>query len=284
MANGGGGLIDDILVYRLPYGYAVVCNASNRGEVVAQFERHRAGVVDTMLDRTLDTAMIAVQGPRALATLQPLFNAPLDGLKYYHVTDGTAARLGRRGRQPDGLHGRGRLRADRPGGQGRARSGTALLDSGRTRGDRPVRPGRRDTLRFEAAMPLYGHELSETTNPYAAGVGWAVKLDKGEFVGREALCALQGRARPGAGRPPPRRQADRPPGEPGAARRPGRSASSPRAPSRRPWAEPRHGPGRPRRPPRSATSLVVDVRGHDEPARVVKLPFYRRSAAPSHRS
>src|SRR3954447_14147197 len=69
MANGGGGLIDDILVYRLPAGYAVVCNASNRGPVVAEFERLRGSASASMLDRTLDTAMIAVQGPRALDTL-----------------------------------------------------------------------------------------------------------------------------------------------------------------------------------------------------------------------
>src|SRR5205085_8304450 len=69
------------------------------------------------------------------------------------------------------------------------------LDSGRRAGIRPCGLGARDTLRFEAAMPLYGHELSETINPYAAGLGWAVKLNKGEFIGREALRAF--RADPG---------------------------------------------------------------------------------------
>ena len=68
----------------------------------------------------------------------------------------------------------------------------ALLESGKPHGIQACGLGARDTLRLEAAMPLYGHELSETINPYAAGVGWAVKLDKGEFAGRDALTGLQG--------------------------------------------------------------------------------------------
>ena len=119
-----------------------------------------------------------------------------------------------RRRQPDGLHRRGRVRADRAGEPGRARSGTALLESGRGHGILPCGLGARDTLRFEAAMPLYGHELSESINPYAAGVGWAVKLDKGEFVGREALRRWKADPGPDAGRPAARGQADRPPGCP----------------------------------------------------------------------
>ncbi len=98
----------------------------------------------------------------------------------------------------------------------------ALLESGRGHGILPCGLGARDTLRFEAAMPLYGHELSEAINPYAAGVGWAVKLDKGEFVGREALRAFKANPRHDPGRPPPGGQADRPPGVPRSGQRPGR--------------------------------------------------------------
>ena len=87
----------------------------------------------------------------------------------------------------------------------------ALLESGKAHGIKPCGLGARDTLRLEAAMPLYGHELSESINPYAAGVGWAVKLDKGEFAGRDALRhskAAPGRCRVGL---EARSQADRPP-------------------------------------------------------------------------
>src|SRR5437016_9276411 len=84
MTNDQGGVIDDILVYRQPFAYLVVCNASNRTNVLAQLERQRGGAAGSMRDRTLDTAMIAIQGPRALETLQPLFNQPLEPVGYYH--------------------------------------------------------------------------------------------------------------------------------------------------------------------------------------------------------
>ena len=186
MANEQGGLIDDILVYRLPVGYALVCNASNRPQVLAQLERHRQGCDATLSDRTVGTAMIAVQGPAALDTLQPLFGAPLGPVKYYHSilgrlldsVDAVVSRTGYTGE--DGY--------ERIVAAGAAvRIWEALLDAGRGRGIVPCGLGARDTLRFEAAMPLYGHELSAVINPYAAGVGWAVKLGKGDFVGREAL-------------------------------------------------------------------------------------------------
>ena len=86
MATDTGGVIDDILVYRQPFAYIVVCNASNRGPVKAQLNscERRDG---NFVDRTVDTAMIAIQGPR-LATLQPLFDQPLESVPYYHLTMG----------------------------------------------------------------------------------------------------------------------------------------------------------------------------------------------------
>ena len=137
-------------------------------------------------------------------------------------------------------------------------------------------------------MPLYGHELSETINPFAAGVGWAVKLDKGEFVGRDALRSCK--ARPGLTRDRPARS--KASGSPARARScwraTARSAWSPRGRSRPTLqAEPGDGPGRPAGRGASAPRLTVDVRGHREPASVVKLPFYkrpsRRATAPDRR-
>jgi aminomethyltransferase len=87
MAKEQGGVIDDVLVYRLPASYNMVCNAANRNSVLAQLERFRPAAQGTVLtDCTRDTAMIAVQGPQALATLQPLVDAPLEPLAYYHAT------------------------------------------------------------------------------------------------------------------------------------------------------------------------------------------------------
>ena len=185
LATDTGGVIDDILVYRQPYAYFVVCNASNRGPVKARLEQLRAGARGNFLDRTLDTAMIAVQGPRALETLQPLFDQSLEKVPYYHFTMGQ-------------LHGGLNAVISRTGYTGEdgfelvvgASSAVtvweALMESGKPHGIQPCGLGARDTLRLEAAMPLYGHELSESINPYAAGVGWAVKFDKGEFAGRRA--------------------------------------------------------------------------------------------------
>ena len=196
-------------------------------------------------DRTADTAMIAVQGPSALATVQPLFNQPLEPVKYYHLTMGlllgdVTAVVSR-----TGYTGEDGLRADRGSRQGRARVWNALLDSGRSHGIAPCGLGARDTLRFEAAMPLYGHELSDSINPYAAGVGWAVKLDKGEFVGREALRALEKIAGAGQDRPPPRGQADRPPGHARARRRAAGGHGHLRHLRPDPPVQPGHGAGRP---------------------------------------
>ena len=165
VANDRGGVIDDILVYRQPMAYLVVCNASNRSKVVEQFERHRADDAGTMRDRTPDTAMIAVQGPRALETLQPLFNQPLEPIRYYHLTmgrlldrfDAVISRTGYTGE--DGFE-------VMVGAGAATEVWEALLESGKPRGIIPCGLGARDTLRLEAAMPLYGHELSEDTDPF----------------------------------------------------------------------------------------------------------------------
>src|SRR5208283_2123971 len=181
-----GGLIDDILVYRHQYGYYLVCNASNRPAVLAQLQQQRRGAVGNFHDRTRETAMIAVQGPEALATVQPLFDQPLEPVKYYRLTMGrvlgdvhaVVSRTGYTGEDGYELI----VAANQA-----ERVWNAILASGQSHGILPCGLGARDTLRFEAAMPLYGHELSEAINPYAALVGWAVKLDKGDFIGRESL-------------------------------------------------------------------------------------------------
>jgi aminomethyltransferase len=125
-------------------------------------------------------------------------------------------------------------------------------------------------------MPLYGHELSETINPFAAGVGWAVKLDKGEFVGREALRASK--ANPGQARVGLRLEGKRIARQGAGVLREGRTIGTVTSGTFSPTlgqslamalVEPSASP--------LGTSVVVDVRGHEEPATVVKLPFYRRS-------
>jgi aminomethyltransferase len=277
MANGGGGLIDDVLVYRTPYGHLMVCNASNRGNVLAQLERHREGRTAILVDRTADTAMIAVQGPRAFETVQPLFSSLLEPVKYYHLmlgrvlgdVDAVVSRTGYTGEDGFELI---------VGAAAATRVWEALIESGRAHGIVPCGLGARDTLRFEAAMPLYGHELNEVVNPYAVGLGWVVKLDKGPFVGRDAL--VEAKAHPGQTRVGLRLEGKR------IARQGAKVFRGEQV-----VGLVTSGTFAPTLGQTLAMALVepdcavvdmalqVDVRGHVEAARVVNLPFYRRPAS-----
>ena len=275
VANADGGVIDDILVYRQPFAYLVVCNASNRINVVSQLESQRSGAVGNFADRTTGTAMIAVQGPRALETVQPLFDQPLASVPYYHLTMGrllgnvttVISRTGYTGEDGFELI---------VGNSAAVPLWEALLDSGKPHGVIACGLGARDTLRLEAGMPLYGHELSETIDPYSAGLAWAVKLDKGDFVGRLALERFKAR--------PPRARV----GLMLEGKRIARQGSAVYSGDRQ-VGEVTSGTFSPtlqvslamayvdRAAQKTGTKLAVDVRGHREPARVVKLPFYKRA-------
>jgi aminomethyltransferase len=186
-----GGIIDDLIVYRTERGYLLVCNAANHDAVLEHLERLCGhGDFDAQLDDRSDrTALIAPQGPRAAELLAGLTDLALDDLGYYRSLRGTVAgidclvaRTGYTGE--DGFE----LFVD-------ARRATqlwdALMAAGQPLGLKPCGLGSRDTLRLEAGMPLYGNELDRDTNPYEANLGRVVKLDKGEFVGRAALAAVQ---------------------------------------------------------------------------------------------
>ncbi len=185
MVNDDGGVIDDILVYRTGDSYSMVCNASNRLKVIAQLEVHRHKFDAMVNDLTPTTAMIAVQGPRALATAQAIVDINLGDISYYYATACTI--LGQPGLvSRTGYTGEDGVELIVPS-DGADALWNALLSSGHSWGIKPCGLGARDTLRFEAGMPLYGHEMDETVDPYSAGLGWAIKLKKGHFVGRDAL-------------------------------------------------------------------------------------------------
>ncbi len=274
MTNNHAGVIDDILVYRQPFAFLMVCNASNRTKVVEQLEHHRDDSAGTMRDRTLDTAMIAVQGPKALETLQPLFDQPLEQVGYYHLTMGQVRGCGGAVISRTGYTGEDGFEVIVSAGSA-VDLWNALLESGKPHGILPCGLGARDTLRLEAGMPLYGHELSEMIDPFTAGVGWAVKLDKGDFVGREALITRKAAhvlTRIGLileGRRIARQDASVLAGD----REAGRVTSGTFSPTLQAsvamaLVDPRIAT--------NETALVVDIRGHREPARVVNLPFYKR--------
>ena len=275
MVDEAGGILDDVLVYRRADGLAMVCNASSRPRVLAQLEACRAGFDASLIDQTIETAMIAVQGPAALATAQRHFDATLTDLPYYHNVAGTflgvpsiASRTGYTGE--DGFE------LIVPAAKA-VEAWEALMDAGRVFGIKPVGLGARDTLRFEAGMPLYGHEMDEATNPYAVGLGWAVKLKKGDFVGREALRRFK--ANPGRARIGLALEGKRIARQGAVVKRDGREIGVVTSGT--------FGPTLGRSlamasvAPEAAavdTPLVVDIRGHEEAARVVPLPFYRRPA------
>jgi aminomethyltransferase len=182
-----GGIIDDLIVYRLAEDrFLVVANASNAAVVSDALVHRIDGYTAVLDDRSLATGLVAVQGPRALEIVGPLADLDVAAIKYYGIAEGTVAgipalvaRTGYTGEDGFELF----VEIERTG-----EAWDAMLEAGRDRGLVPVGLGARDTLRLEAGMPLYGNELGRDTTPYDAGLGRVVKLGKpGDFVGRPAL-------------------------------------------------------------------------------------------------
>jgi len=193
LLNEAGGIIDDLVVYRLgDERFFVVANAGNRAPVVAALTERAAGFADLSVDdQSDDIALIAVQGPHSRAILEATVGitdvaTPLDELKYYFSTDalfdGAPLLIGRTGYTgEDGFE--LYLSTDRA-----AELWQALTVAGADKGLIPAGLASRDTLRLEAGMPLYGHELGLDTFPVQAGLGRVVNLKKeDDFVGRAAV-------------------------------------------------------------------------------------------------
>ncbi|HXQ28938.1 MAG TPA: glycine cleavage system aminomethyltransferase GcvT [Gemmatimonadales bacterium] len=178
-----GTFVDDCVVYRFDDRLMIVVNAANIAKDWEHVVAHKPGANARLRDVSDDTALIAVQGPKAEALLAPLTPLPLSQIAYYHFASGTLAgvqcfvsRTGYTGEDGFELYCRG---------EDAEKVWHAVAGEGRAV---PCGLGARDTLRLEAAYPLYGQDIDATTTPYEAGLGWIVKLDKGaEFVGREAL-------------------------------------------------------------------------------------------------
>lgn len=179
--NEDGGIVDDVLVYRWPYGWAMVVNASNRLAVVDRLNGYLAGKACQLQDQTTTTGMIALQGPKAVDLAADLFDVDVKAIKYYYAMAtrcrGSQCVISRTGYTgEDGIEvmmGNGPI--------------VELWEELVKRGALPCGLGARDTLRLEAAMPLYGHELNADLDPFQAGLSWAVKTAKGEFVGKAAM-------------------------------------------------------------------------------------------------
>jgi aminomethyltransferase len=176
-----GGILDDVLVYKWPYGMAMVVNASNRLKIVDWLTRQKADRRVDIVDQTISTCMIAVQGPKAVEVCQGLTEADISKLAYYYATP---TRLADR---PCVVSRTGYTGEDGFEFMVGAEQGLALWETLAAKGAKPCGLGARDTLRLESGMPLYGHELSEEIDPFQAGLARAVKMEKGDFTGRAAL-------------------------------------------------------------------------------------------------
>jgi aminomethyltransferase len=188
ICNHDGGILDDVLIYRLPDRWELVVNASNR-EKIANWIRHTAGFSAVeFADQTLATGMIAIQGPRALEIVASATGTDFSDLKYYSTRDASVFNLPALVSRT-GYTGEDGLELVVPAEQSQS-VWEALLEAGQSYGIKPAGLGCRDTLRLEAAMPLYGHELNESTDPLSAGLQFAVKLQKSDFIGKSALDAV----------------------------------------------------------------------------------------------
>ena len=185
-----GGILDDLIVYRLgPERFLVVANAGNATLVSDAVHDRIEGFRAVLDDRSLATSLVAVQGPLAAEVLGPIADVDLAGLRYYAIAEGTVAGVPALVART-GYTGEDGFEVFVEWGRGPA-VWEAILAAGRDRGVVPCGLGARDTLRLEAGMPLYGNELDTATNPFEAGLGRVVHLERPEpFVGREALARV----------------------------------------------------------------------------------------------
>jgi aminomethyltransferase len=281
-----GGIVDDLIVYRLAPGRVlVVCNAANRDSVVSHFRQYLAPRAESpgavvMTDVTEETGLLAVQGPRALrlATLLGASPSLAKELRRFRLAPAvlagfecTLARTGYTGE--DGVE-------VFCAAEHAVELWRALLREGEPLGALPIGLAARDTLRLEACLSLYGNEIDRGTHPFEAGLGWTVKLDKGDFVGREALARIAATA-------PVRKLVGFEMTGRGIARH-GYAISSP---SGEPLGTCTSGAPSPTlgknvglgyvsvEHARTGCELLVDCRGRSVSAVVVDTPFYRRSPA-----
>jgi aminomethyltransferase len=199
MCNERGGIVDDVIVMRSGNGnhHIIVVNASTREKDVAWMrERVPSGV--ELHDLSDELALIAVQGPRAVDVLEPLARMDEEGpalrdlppffatgLSLAGITDASVQRISRTGYTgEDGFE--IYIDSERAG-----QVWDAVTEAGAAQGLVPAGLGARDTLRLEAGLRLYGQDMDDDTDPYSCGLGWTVKLDKGEFIGREVLQRLR---------------------------------------------------------------------------------------------
>ena len=272
MCNEQGGIVDDVIVYRLaPTRFFVVVNAAHAPDDVAWMRAHLPGGPVELREQSDAWALLAVQGPLAAQALQPLVTRPLDGLATFTIREdtvgGVPVRVARTGYT--GEHG---FEVFVPSADA-VRIWRSVLDRVRAVGGVPAGLAARDTLRLEAGLLLYGTDMDDCTTPWEAGLGWVVKGDR--YVGRAALEPQR--------RSPRRRLVGFVMDEPGVPRhgapvfraneRVGEVTSGTKSPTLDSFIGLAYVSGEAVTP---GTPLAVEMRGKRLPAHVVARPFYRR--------
>ena len=281
VTNDRGGVMDDVIVSRDLKNWIIVCNASNREKLVKYFTEMRKawGYDFDMSDQTESTAMVALQGPKIIERVGGILPVDVKGMKRYHFESGSYMGMLKFTVFRSGYTGEDGVEVVIPAKV----AGMAMkLIAGKTdKPDATIKPaglGARDTLRLEAGMPLYGHELTEDIDPLSAGLGFAVDLSK-EFVGVERLREIQQSG-------PPRKLV----GLELEGRRIARQGSAVLLESKA-VGEVTSGTFGPTVQKSIAmayvdasvagegTQLAVDLKGTTNAAKVVKLPFYKRTSS-----
>lgn len=180
-----GGILDDVIVSRYENDWGIVCNASNRPKIVDWLKQHADGRDVKLVDETADTIMVAIQGPCAMKLLAERVPLPIADLKRYRFITadlfGMAVSVFR-----SGYTGEDGVEVIAPASTAPFLRQLLDDDDPASAKLKPAGLGARDTLRLEAAMPLYGHELNEDIDSISAGQGWCVDLDK-DFIGVQAM-------------------------------------------------------------------------------------------------
>ena len=261
--NEKGTVIDDLILYAGGPDDFLVINASNREKDLEWMKGHLAGDV-SLVDETFTTSLIAVQGPRSVETVKRVLNIDPSAMGYY-----TFATLGEFFVSRTGYTGEDGFEIFVPASQA-----VAIWDRFIEANVAPIGLGARDTLRTEAAMPLYGNDLDDTTTPLEAGLGFAVDLDKPEFIGQAALRAAGKPARRLAGLV---MESKRIPRQGFEVFHEGKKAGAVTSGTWSPVLEKSIAMAYlPAALRQEGTPVEVDVRGRREKATVAKLPFYRR--------
>ena len=186
LPNDRGGIVDDLLVYRIEEEkYLLVVNASNIDKDWDWISSHNAGIGAELKNLSDQYSLFAVQGPKAMATLQKLTEIKLDEIPYYHFTVGPIANVQWAIISATGYTGAGGFELYIKNEEAEA-LWQMIMDAGAEFGIKPIGLGARDTLRMEMGYCLYGNDITDETSPLEAGLGWITKLDK-DFVGADII-------------------------------------------------------------------------------------------------